>query len=103
MASSTGRKKTAAKKAGKNKDDFRSAHDKSYIVPKKIREGIEQLGKEGWEYEREFLSICGLSNTDAARYREEFEDYLVQTGGKNPKRIWAGSPEFAEELREMAG
>ena len=92
-----------AKNAGRSKDEFRTAHDKSYIVPKKIREGIEELGPDGWEYEREFLRRCGLSTTDLSRFRDGFEDYHVNTGGKSPKRCWTGSPEFAEELRELVG
>ena len=94
------KKTRSAKNAGHTKDDFRDQHDKSYIVPKKIREGLEQLG-DAWEYEMEFMRRCGLSTTDFSRYRDEFEDYIVNTGGKNPKRAWTGSVEFAAELREM--
>ncbi len=94
--------KPKARNKSHSKDDFRKAHDKTFIVPKKITEGIKSLGKEGWAYEREFLAICSLSTTDMARFRDEFEEFIVKTPGKAPKRIWAGSTEFAEELREMA-
>ena len=92
--------KKTPKNAGRTKDEFRAAHDKSFIVPKKIREGLDLLG-DGWEYEVEFMRRCSLSTTDLSRYRDEFEDYIVNTGGKNPKRVWTGSVEFAVELREM--
>ncbi len=98
-----GKKPRKNKNKAKSKDDFRSAHDKSFICPKKISEAIKELGATGWEYERDFLVRAGLSTTDLARFRDEFEDYLVATGGKNPKRVWAGSTQFAEELRDMAG
>ncbi len=88
------------KNAGRTKDDFRGFHDKSYIVPKKIREGLEQLG-EAWEYESDFMRRCGLSTTDFSRYRDQFEEYIVNTTGKSAKRVWAGTEVFAAELREM--
>lgn len=88
-----------AKTKGKSLDDFRAAHDKSFIVPKKIRDGLAQLG-ESWEYEVEFMRRCGLSTTDLAAYRTSFQDHVVDIGGKNPKRIWAGTKKFATQLRE---
>lgn len=88
------------KQAGRGLTDFRAAHDKRFIVPAKIRAGLESLG-ESWEYEQEFLRRCGLSTTDFSIYRDEFSDFWVQVGGKSPKRIWAGTKKFAETLREM--
>lgn len=80
--------------------DFRAAHDKSFIIPNKVREGLKQLGS-GWEYEVEFLRRCGVCTTDLSRYRDGFEDYIVMTAGRNPKRIWTGSKEMANKMREM--
>ncbi len=97
MATKNSRK---VKNAGRTKDDFRGAHDKSFIVPKKIREGLEQLGG-AWEYESDFMRRCGLSTTDFSRYRDPFEEYIVNTTGKSAKRVWAGTADFAAELREM--
>lgn len=93
--------KVAGKPAGKTMSDFRAAHDKSFIVPKKIREGIASLG-DAWEYELEFQRRCGISQTDFAPYRDEFADFFFQIGGKNPKRIWCGTKSLATKLREMA-
>jgi hypothetical protein len=80
-------------------DAFRASHDKSFIVPKRIREALEQLG-DSWEYEAEFMKRCGLGQVDFSAYREQFKDYFVQTTGKNPKRVWAGTKQFAKKLQE---
>lgn len=99
----TGKKPPPRKNVrAKSKDDFRSEFDKNFICPKKIQAALDEIGKEGWEYEREFLVRAGLSTTDLARFRDQFEEYHVGTGGRNPKRVWAGSIEFAQELRDMA-
>lgn len=89
------------KSAGRTVLDFRAEHDKSYIVPKRIRDALQKLGNS-WEYEVGFLRLAGLSTTDLATYRDEFSEYLVLVGGRNPKRIWAGTVELAKQLREMA-
>lgn len=88
-------------KIGKGRDDFRALHDKSFIVPAKIRGAIAKLGKSGWEYEFAFLKLAELSTTDLATYREQFEEYIVTVNGRNPKRCWCGSKELAAELRAM--
>ena len=94
------KKESTAKQAGRGLTDFRAAHDKSFIVPAKIRAGLEALG-ESWEYEAEFLRRCGLSTTDFSIYRDQFVEFWIQTGGKSPRRVWAGTVKFAETLREM--
>lgn len=82
--------------------DFRSVHDKSYVVPTKIRAALELLGKEGWEYEPEFIKMTGVSVVDFARFREEFADHYVTVGGsKSSKRVWAGTKALAEKMRSM--
>lgn len=90
-----------ASKSGKSLSDFRAAHDKNFIVPGKIKAGLEKLGPEGWEYEVEFIRTCGLSTTDFAAFRDQFEDFSVNVGGRNPKRVWAGSKALADKMREM--
>jgi hypothetical protein len=95
-------KATAARAGGKDLEMFRAAHDKSYIVPRRIKEGLAALG-ESWEYEGEFIRRCGISQTSFAAHREEFKDFFVETAGNNGnrgKRVWAGSKAFAAKLRE---
>lgn len=94
-------KKAAAAKVGRSLQDFRAEHDKSFIVPLKIREALKKLGAEGWDYEVQFLRLAGLSVTDLAAYRDEFADHFVVVGGRNPKRLWAGSAALAQKMREM--
>jgi hypothetical protein len=92
---------SAAKTVGKTLTDFRAEHDKDFIVPKRITEGLAKLG-EGWVYEQEFLKLCSLSTSDFARYREQFTDFYVTTSGRNPRRAWAGTKELARKMREMS-
>lgn len=91
---------TAVKKSGRTLNDFRAAHDKNFIVPNKIRAALEKLG-DGWEYEMEFMRLAGICTTDLATFRDQFGDHIVSTGGKNPKRVWAGTKALATKLREM--
>lgn len=90
-------------KAGKSVAAFRAAHDKSFIVPQRIREGLKKLG-DGWEYEVDFMRVCGgLATTDIAAFRAEFSDFWFETGGRNPKRVWCATKELAKQLSAMAG
>lgn len=86
--------------ARKSLDDFKRSHDKSFIVPSKIRAALKGLGPRGWAYEVEFIRLAGLSTTDLAAYRDQFEEHLVLVD--RIKRVWAGSETFAAELRKMA-
>lgn len=94
-------KKPVSKKA-KTLADFANAHDKNVIVPKKIKDALDKLGKDGWEYEPEFMRLAGVSVTDFARFREQFEAFYVVVGGsKSSKRVWAGTAATASAMREM--
>ena len=95
--------KSEPKKRGRSLDEFRAAHDKSFIVPKRIRDALNQLG-DSWEYEIEFLRRCNLGTNELAEYRDQFEaDHvvLVSSRSHSTKRIWVGSKELAETLRQM--
>lgn len=83
---------------GKDLEAFRALHDKSYLVPKKITEGLAALG-DSWEPEAEFIRRCGLSQTDMGTYRSQFQEFFVEVGGRNPKRLWAGTKKFAAAMR----
>lgn len=87
-----------AKPSGKTLADFRAAHDKSYIIPQRIKEGLKKLG-DGWEYEAAFMKIAGLSTTDLANYREGFTDHIVLV--ERTKRVWCGTKALADKLRAM--
>lgn len=97
---SNNKKRTRKKKAvGKNIKEFRSNHDKNYIIPKRIDQALTDLG-EAWLYEAEFLRQAGVANTDIPQFRDQYEDHIVYVD--RTKRIWCGTKEFADELRELA-
>lgn len=84
-------------------DDFRTHHDKSYIIPKKIEAGLKKLGPKGWQYQADFIKTCEVGNpADFNHFCASFEaDHCVLIGGSKAKRAWAGSKELAERLRAM--
>lgn len=101
----------AAGNAGKSLTDFRQAHDKSFIVPKKIAEALVRLG-DSWLYEsrpsenQDFVRFSGVAQRDIVQFLHHFEDYfvIVKDGpSANPKRVWAGTKSFAKSLRETVG
>jgi hypothetical protein len=95
--------KKARPAGGKDLEAFRAAHDKNYIVPARIKKGLSELG-ESWEYEADFIRRCGLSQTDFAAYRDQFDEFFVDTDGSHRnrgKRVWAGTKPFAAKLREV--
>lgn len=86
-------------KPGKDLEAFRSAHDKSYIVPRAIERGLKELG-DAWLYEQEFCQLCKLSLADFGRFRDRFAEHCVEIGGNKPRRAWAGTKAFAKKLAE---
>lgn len=100
------RKKSATAEAvarpkGRDIEAFRSNHDRAFIVPKKIRDGLEALG-DSWEYEAEFVRRCGVASHEFALYRDQFADFCIETpggGGLRGKRVYAGTRTFANKLR----
>lgn len=83
---------------GRSLSEFRATHDKSYIVPKKIRDGLAKLG-EGWEYEMNFAKLAGISLSDLAAFRSLFEEHLVVVD--RTRRAWAGTKATAAKMRAM--
>lgn len=96
----------AAKTKARTAADFKAAHDKSVIVPTKIRAGIAALlkiGPEHFEYDDGFRALCGLQAAELATYRDLFKKHWFMTpgraGGKAGKRVWFGNPKLADKLR----
>lgn len=85
---------------GKDLESFRAAHDKAYILPRRIQAALAALG-DSWEYEVEFLKRSGVATSDIGAYREQFQDHWmeVRSGNRNVKRVWCGTVKFAEKLR----
>lgn len=92
---------TVKKSSGKDVESFRKAHDRTYRIPRIIKESLDELG-ESWEYEVEFLKRSGISTTDLAAFRDKFTTHWIEvrTGGRNTKRVWCGTVKFANKLRE---
>ena len=85
--------------ASRSLEEFRKTYDKDLIVPAKIREAIKALG-DGWVYEQEFTRLANVSYNDLSIYRELFADHIVVIK-KDSRKVWAGTPELAEEMRRM--
>ena len=105
MARSSAQKPPVAGKptpASKTLADFRAAHDPNVIVPTKIKKALADMlaeGKENWEYEADLMRRASISTTDLARFRPQFEAHVVETTGRNPKKVWFASVKVAEEVR----
>lgn len=92
----------ATKTKRKTLSDFRAAHDKDFVIPARINAGLAKIGKDGWEYEGDFMRICGVGTIDFARFRDKFAAHCVMIrDGKHSKRVWAGSPALAKKMQEM--
>jgi hypothetical protein len=84
---------------GRTLDEFCNNHDKKTLVPRRIKTALEQLG-DSWEYEKEFIKRCQISQTEMGQFREGFNEHVVELGGRNSRRVWAGTVKFAKKLRE---
>jgi len=107
----TSKKSVSAVAAGKSLEEFRTKYDKNFIIPKRIKEALDRLG-ESWLYENDtkensdFIRFSGLTQRDISMFWHQFEEYVVTVKvgrSGNPRRAWAGTPKFAQQLREMAG
>ncbi len=88
----------ATKPIGRPVTEFREKYDKSYIVPKRVRETLKELGA-AWLYEVEFAKAAGVSTMDLGLVRDEFADFIVSIG-KDGRRVWAGTKATAQTIRE---
>ena len=81
---------------------FRDAHDRNVIVPRSIKAALAELlkaDKENWVYEGELMTLAKISATDLGRVREQFKDHIVETTGRNSKRVWFASAAVAAKVR----
>jgi hypothetical protein len=90
--------------------DLRAAHDRTVIVPNRIREALAALKASGdaWTYEADFQLLLkpALSNLDISRYRDGFTDFwaeLPSPSGKNrAKRVWFASKAAADQWKAVS-
>lgn len=90
---------TTVKKTGRTLEAFANEYDDDVKIPAKIKAALETLG-DSWVYEQELLRIAAISTTQLAAYRERFKEYWVPTSNDTRgKKVWAGTPAFAKQLR----
>lgn len=87
-----------AKAKRKTLDDFRTAYDKSFIVPARIKAGVEKYLAGGyWETDQNFRELCRVPPHLWRRYADGFEQYQIRVDGKI---LWA-EPDMIDKMREM--
>lgn len=90
------------KTLGMTLDDFRSKHDKAFIIPQKIKAGLARLTQEKIAlYETDFANLCGIAPNALSQYRDQFQDNWVATERGGSKRAWAGDKKMVEQMRNM--
>jgi len=94
---------TQTKKPVNDLSAFRASHDPNVIVPAKIKAALAQMlaeHKEAWRYEADLLKLAGISTTQLALFRGQFEAHVVETKGNNAKRVWFADAKVAASARE---
>lgn len=87
--------------------DLSAVHDRKVVVPNKIKAALTTLAASGddWMYESDFLKLTVpfISNTDIAKYRDqfvEFWDVMKPTDGKSSaRRVWFASKVIAAKWK----
>lgn len=82
---------------------FRAEHDRSVIVPTRIRAAFKRMLEEHpekWLYEEPFRREAKLANTDMAAARVAFAEHIVVTPGGDGKRVWFADAKVAAKARE---
>lgn len=96
--------KKSPKPGTNNLAAFRAAHDPNVMVPNKFRDGLASLLKEksegAWEYEADFVKRAKLSQSELGKFRSQFAEHVVETNGKNAKRVWFADADDAAKMRE---
>lgn len=101
--------KEVTKKPGRTIADFRAAHDKNVIIPMKIKKALEEMAKHGpehFEYEADLVRVAGISQSDLAKFRDQFADHIVVANHQNgkalssAKNVWFHNVKVARDLRD---
>lgn len=82
---------------GRDLTAFSDLHDRSTIIPRKIRDGLKSLGQR-WMYAHEFAKHCGISKEQLSQYGADFGDHWTDLR-TDRKRVWAGSAAFLQQLK----
>lgn len=101
--------KPATKKAGKTLDDLRALHDRSVLIPNRIKATIEKLAEVSWQewaYESDFLSISTprISTKDLSDFRDRFKDFWAEmpptNGRRDARKVWFATKKAADDWRK---
>jgi hypothetical protein len=95
-------------KQKKDISSFRAMHDKSVIIPARIRTAFATMiktdGSEAWEYEGDLSRLAGVGPPDFRDYKELFKDHMVETpptnGRKSARVVWFADPKVAARVRK---
>lgn len=93
-----------AAKPAKSVDTFRNLHDRSVIIPRKVKAALAKLAAgnpEHWEYETDFVKLAGVGTQDLPKFREDFRDHIrmasQEIGSKRrPKVVWFATAKAAK-------
>src|SRR5208282_6094699 len=87
--------------------DLHAAHDKSVMIPNRIRAALAALLASGddWAYEPDFMALTkpGISSIDISKYRDQFKDYWAEMPSTNKSRVarvWFPSKKLADKWKE---
>lgn len=81
----------------KSIDDFRKAHDQSFIVPERFKAGIKAMGANGWMYLGDFMREYKINPAQGTGYRDLFKDHILEV---DKKMIICGSVKLAKKLKD---
>jgi hypothetical protein len=60
---------------------------------------METEHPENWLYEGEFMKRAGISQTDLGMFRDQFAEHVIETSGRNAKKVWFASTKVAAKVR----
>lgn len=104
-------KKPPAKPTKNTLSDLRALHDRSVIVPNRIRDALAQLRKMGraWMYESDFAQLVKppIGNQDISKYRGQFDRFWTETPSTNGKssvrKVWFATEALRNQWLEEIG
>lgn len=99
---------TKPKPKGKTIADLQALHDRSVIVPNRIKAAIATLAASDdcWAYEQDFLGLSKppIGSQDISKYREQFAEYWAEMPSVNGKgtirRVWFATTAAKKEWEE---
>lgn len=98
-----------ASKKGNTIADLRAVHDRSVVIPNRIRAALVTLAASGdaYAYESDFMALAkpSISGKDIAQYRDQFVEFWAEASGTNGKasarRVWFATKKLADEWKSL--